>query len=105
MRGRKLSPEQRRLIRERMLGTRMSPESIEKMRQTKLGKKMAPWTEERRAKYMAAWQAKRDAGYTRSDESRSKLSERQKLLCANPDFRKMLSEAGRRGAAKRWSNS
>ncbi len=105
MRNRVVSDETRLKSSAVRIGKKMKLETIEKVRAAKTGKKMPPWTEERRAKYAAAWAAKREAGYTRDPDAIARMAATKKRNYANdPEARSRLSEYGRKGAKARWGD-
>lgn len=105
LKGRSFSKAHRRKLSEARMGYKPSAAAVAKMRETKRGKKLPGWTPERRAKVAAAWQAKREQGYRRSEEAKAKNRETAKRNAADPAERARLAAMAKLGARARWGRS
>jgi group I intron endonuclease len=105
MRNRDVSEDTKRKQSAQRIGKKLSPSHCANIGKGRTGLKLPPWTDERRAKYKAAWAARMAAGLGPSEETTRKRSESGKRRSMSPEARAALAERGRLGAAARWKRA
>jgi group I intron endonuclease len=105
MTGRTLSDEHRRKLSEGRKGVPVSAQTRSKISAAKTGKKLPRWTPERRAKFVASWDAKRASGYRHGSAVNEANRERGRKRAADPTERARLVAMAKLGARARWGRA